>query len=57
MSLEKETLKKKKKETLKWQRGSFSGGPVTESLPCNVGGHWFDSWSGKVLHAAWQLSP
>ena len=35
----------------------FPGGAVVKNPPANAGGHWFDPWSGKISHAAEQLSP
>ena len=32
----------------------FPGGAVVKNLPANAGGHGFNSWSGKILHAAEQ---
>ena len=29
---------------------------MVESLPANAGGHGFEPWSGKIPHAAEQLS-
>ena len=37
--------------------GGFPGGAVVKNLPANAGGHGFDPWSGKIPHAAEQLSP
>ena len=34
----------------------FPGGPVVKNLPANVGDHGFSPWSGKISHAAGQLS-
>ena len=39
----------------KYQRG-FPGGAVVKNPPAN-GGHGFEPWSGKIPHAAEQLSP
>ena len=39
------------------QKSDFPGGPVVENPPANTGGHGFDPWSGKIPHAAEQLSP
>ena len=30
---------------------------MVENLPANAGGHGFEPWSGKISHAAEQLSP
>ena len=35
----------------------FPGGPVVKNPPANAGGQGFDPWSGKMPHAAEQLSP
>ena len=35
----------------------FPGGAVVENPPANAGVHGFESWSGKIPHAAEQLSP
>ena len=35
----------------------FPGGAVVENLPANAAGHGFEPWSGKIPHAAEQLSP
>ena len=34
----------------------FPGGAVVESAS-QCRGHWFEPWSGKIPHAAEQLSP
>ena len=34
----------------------FSGGPVVKNLALQCKGHWFSHWSGKIPHAAGQLS-
>ena len=34
----------------------FSGGPVVKNPPANAGEHGFNSWSGRIPHAAEQLS-
>ena len=41
---------------LKSYLGGFPGGAVVENLPANAGVHGFESWSGKIPHAAEQLS-
>ena len=35
----------------------FPGGPVVKNPPCNARDTGFDRWSGKIPHAAEQLSP
>ena len=35
----------------------FPGGAVVENLPAQCRGHGFEPWSGKIPHAAEQLSP
>ena len=30
---------------------------MVKNLPANAGGHGFEPWSGKIPHAAEQLSP
>ena len=35
----------------------FPGGAVVENLPANAGDTGSDPWSGKIPHAAEQLSP
>ena len=35
----------------------FPGGAVVKSQPANAGEHGFDPWTGKIPHAAEQLSP
>ena len=35
----------------------FPGGAVVKNPPANAGEHGFDPWSGKIPHAAEQLSP
>ena len=37
------------------QEGTFPDGPVVKNLPANAGDR-FDPWSGKIPHAAEQLS-
>ena len=39
-----------------WARG-FPGGAVLENPPANAGDIRFHPWSGKIPHAAEQLSP
>ena len=34
----------------------FLGGAVVKNPPANAGGHGFEPWSGKIPHAAEQLS-
>ena len=43
--------------TQKERMSGFPGGAVVENLPANAGGHGFKPWSGKIPHAAEQLSP
>ena len=35
----------------------FPGGALVKNPPANAGGHGFEPWSGKIPHAAEQLSP
>ena len=35
----------------------FPGGAVVKNPPANAKGHRFEPWSGKIPHAAEQLSP
>jgi hypothetical protein len=42
--------------TLKTQTLDLPGGAVDKNLPANAG-HRLHPWSGKILHAAGQLSP
>ena len=42
---------------IKEKAGGFPGGTVVENLPANAGGHGFETWSGKIPHAAEQLGP
>ena len=39
------------------QYRDFPGGTVVKNPPANAGGHGFKPWSGKIPHAAEQLSP
>ena len=37
--------------------GGLPGGTVVKNPPANARGHRFEPWSGKIAHAAEQLSP
>ena len=39
-----------------WSDWDFPGGAMDISLPANTGDSGFNPWSGKILHAAEQLS-
>ena len=46
------------KALLKMQSlGGFPGGAVVKESACQCRGHGFEPWSGKIPHAAEQLSP
>ena len=40
-----------------WLDWDFPGGAMDKNLPANAGDSGFNPWSGKILHAAEQLSP
>ena len=40
-----------------WSDWDFPGGAMDKNLPANAGDCGFNPWSGKILHAAEQLSP
>ena len=42
---------------IKTDFSDFPGGAVVNNLPANVGDTGFYPWSGKIPHAAEQLSP
>ena len=44
----------------RWERRDildFPGGALVKNPPTNAGGQGFEPWSGKIPHAAEQLSP
>ena len=46
-----------KKLSFKKMKWGFPGGTVVKNPPAKCRGHGFEPWSGKIPHAAEQLSP
>ena len=42
-------------EVFQKRLSDFAGAPVVTDLPSGAGGHRFNPWSGKTLHAVGQL--